>query len=452
MTAQDIDLTLGKIPPQAIEVETAVLGALILSGESFEEVHGSLYAEMFYKDEHQKIYSAITNIYKSGKKIDMLTVSQHFRDTGKLDEIGGPVYITQLTRNVASAAHLQQHINIIVQKYWQRGFIRMGAEIQKQAYNNAAPDEITELYNKFESDFGSWAAGNDTGADTATALKYAIAEIVEDNEAIKAGRLAGIATGFAKLDELTGGLKPGQLIVMGARPGMGKTSIALFIARNAAKQGKRVLFYSLEMLKADLLKILLAAETNISRTAIRDGKINSYNWDTISNTIPKIENLPIHWVDIPNLSINRLTALTKSINRKNKVDLVIIDYLQLLRSSGKPQYREQEVAAISRSLKALSLSLQIPVIVNSQLNRLAENERPKLSHLRESGSIEQDADIVLLPWRPGYVGFKNENGQPISENFGQIILGKNRRGPRGIVEFEDLGQMLNFKEIQTTNF
>ncbi len=441
-----------KIPPQAIEVEAAVLGALMLESETFEEVEGTLKSEMFYNDVHKKIFISIDELYKSGKKIDLLTVTQYLHDTGKLEEVGGPLQITQLTRRVASAAHIQQHVNIIVQKYLQRGFIRLGAEIQSKAYDNGDPDEIATLYNQFEADFESMAAGTNTGADMDTALKSAIAEITKDNEIIQSGKMPGIETGFKNLDEITGGFRAGQLIVVGARPGMGKTSLALYFSRVAAKAGKRVLFFSLEMLKADLLKIIIAAETNISRGALRDGKINPQNWNTISDILPDIKNLPIHWFDIPNISVNQITALAKYHRRRWGVDMVIIDYLQLIQSNGKPQFREQEVAAISRQLKALSLSLQIPVIVNSQLNRLAENERPKLSHLRESGSIEQDADIVLLPWRPGYTGFLNDKGQPIPENLGQIIVGKNRRGPRGVVEFIDLGEMLNFSEKQKVPF
>lgn len=441
-----------KVPPQAIEVEAAVIGALILEDEAFKEIDGTLKPEMFYNDVHQKIFSVIDEMHRAGMKIDLLTVTQHLRDAGKLNDIGGPAAITSLTRNVASAAHIHQHVNIIVQKYIQRGFIRLGAEIQNKAYENSEPEEIAELYNQFEADFESMAAGTDTGSDMNEALKAAIAEITRDNEIIKTGRKPGISTGFKLLDDITGGFRAGQLIVVGARPGMGKTSLGLFFARTAARTGKHVLFFSLEMLKADLLKILIAAETNISRIAIRDGKINPANWNTISNTLPEIQKLPIHWIDVPDLSISRLAALARYHHRRRKVDLVIIDYLQLIKSNTKIQYREQEVAAISRQLKALSLSLQIPVIVNSQLNRLAENERPKLSHLRESGSIEQDADIVLLPWRPGYTGFLDENGQPVPENYGQIIVGKNRRGPRGIIEFTDLGDMLNFAEKQKTTY
>jgi replicative DNA helicase len=445
-TNQDIDLKYGKIPPQAVEVEQAVLGALMLSDEYFQEAEGILKPEMFYKDEHQIIFAALTDMAKRGKQIDLVTVTQHLKDTGQLEKVGGPMEVTQLTRKVASAAHLAQHMQIIAQKYIQRQYIYLGNEIQKQAYENTDPAEIAELFNQFEAEFESMAAGTDTGADMQTALKDAIAEISRDNEIVQAGKMPGIQSGFKNLDNITGGWRAGNLIVSGARPGHGKTSLALYFARVAAKEGKKVLFFSLEMLKADLLKILIAAETEISRTALRDGRIHQQNWNTISDTLPEIENLPITWVDIPNISINRLTALAKYHHRRRGIDLLIVDYLQLIRSDGNPQYREQEVAAISRKLKALSLSLQIPIIVNSQLNRLAENERPKLSHLRESGSIEQDADIVLLPWRPGYSNFKDRNGMDIPENYGEIIVGKNRRGPRGVVKFSDLGEMLNFAE------
>lgn len=436
MNIQDIN----KLPPQATEIEAAIIGALILSSNRFEEVAAIIKPEMFYVDTNHLIYSAIVEMIKQGRAVDLLTVSNQLRDKLK------PGEIIELTRNVVSDVHIVHHSKIIAQKYLQRQLILAANKMQLEAYRDTDPDEITAIWESFEQEVNDITAGANKGTSTEIALNEAYLEIKNDHEIIKAGKMPGIASGFNSLDELTGGFRSGQLIVVGARPGMGKTSLAIYFARNAAKAGKNVLFFSLEMLRTDLLKIVIAAETNLNRSAIRDGKLNPYDFTQIDNSFSHIKNLPIQWVDIPNVSTAQIKGIAKHRAKRTGLDMIIVDYLQLIKSNGKPQFREQEVATISRDLKALSLLLQIPIIVNSQLNRLAENERPKLSHLRESGSIEQDADIVLLPWRPGYAGFKDENGLPISENKGELIIAKNRRGARGRITFYDAGQMLNFTE------
>lgn len=450
MNRQNLNADICEMPPQAIEVEEAVIGALILESDSYEKVSGMLSSEMFYLPEHQLLYSIVADLHKNDKAVDLTTVTSYLKDTDKFNDIGGIKFLMGLTRTVASSAHIMHHSRIIAQKFVQRECIRVATEIQQKAYSNTDPEEITQIWSDFEDSFRAIIVGGDFGKPQREVLIETLIGLEKDNVERSNGNLKGIRTGFYQLDSIIGGFNPGQLIVLGARPGQGKTSLGLHFTKVAAMAGKRVLFFSMEMLKNDLEKILISSVSNIDRTKIRDAEITKADWIEINMATTILEKLPIYWLDNPNLNINQVQAIIKHHVKRNMVDLVIIDYLQLIRSlpGTKNNFREQEIAGMSRILKSITLSEQVPIICLCQLNRQAEGEAPKLHHLRESGSIEQDADIVLMPWKPSQYNQTDKAGQIIPDTLIEIIVAKNRNGKVGSVEIYDDGQMTSFSETQ----
>lgn len=437
---------LGKVPPQAVDVEQAVLGALMLERDAFETIQGIIEANSFYRDEHRKIFEVIQALSFKKKAIDLLMVTQELKDRNILDEVGGPLYITQLTSQVASAAHIEFHARIIAQKFIQRELIRVSSEIQTRAYDDTI--DVDDLINDSEkalSDISNNTGNIDAGTLNSSVISAACREIESDYANSQKGRISGITTGFRTLDEFIGGWKPGTFTILAARPGIGKTSLALFFARIAALNGKWVNFFSMEMTKTDIAKILISGESGVSRNKIRDGKLDSGDWTKINNSLYSIESLPIIWNDRAGMTINQIKNIIRKNRKAGKCDLVVIDYLQLVAPTDKRIIREQQISEISRILKEITLNEGIHVICLSQLNREAETGEPKPSHLRESGAIEQDADIILFPWRPGYNG-ATANGQTIPENEIKMIIGKNRRGKRGSFKIYTNEEMTNFSE------
>ncbi len=440
------DYSFGRIPPQAVDVEEAVLGALMLERDAFEAVQDILDSNSFYHDEHQKIFEAIKYLSTHKQPVDLLMVTQELKNRNQLDEVGGPFYITQLTSRVASAAHIEFHARIITQKYIQRELIRVSSEIQVKAYDATIDiDDLIDFSEKAVTSVSSSTGTTDTGTLNSVVISDACREIEADCINAQKGKISGITTGFRTLDDFIGGWKSATLAIIAARPGMGKTSEALFHAKIAAMNGKWVNFFSMEMSKTDLIKILISGQSGVSRGKIRDGRIDESDWHKINSSIAEIENLPIIWNDRAGMTISQIKNIIRK-NRKNgKCDIVFVDYLQLIAPTDKKVIREQQIAEISRILKEISLNENIPVICLSQLNREAEQVEPKPSHLRESGAIEQDADIILFPWRPGYNG-ATAQGQPIPENEIKLIVGKNRRGRRGSFKIYANDEMTNFSE------
>jgi len=431
------------MPPQAIDLEEAVLGALILDRDAYSEIASIVDVPTFYKKENQLVFAAIKSLAEKNQPIDMLIVTEELRKQGKLKEAGGPFYITQLISRVASAAHIEKHARILAQKYMARELIRVAHEIQRGAYNEEQDiEDVLQFADKSIGEITDLGAGADTGAMHEAVLKATLDEINTDCINTAKGVAPGIPTGFNSLDSLIGGWRDGTLTIIASRPGIGKTSLALNFAKVAAQQGKWVNFFSFEMSKVDLCKIYISGEADVSRNKIRDGKLSSDDWIRITQ-LPNA--LPIKWIDRAGINVNHIKSLVRKNRRAGQCDLVIIDYLQLITPTDRKVVREQQISEMSRTLKEITLNENIPIICLSQLNREAEKDEPQTAHLRESGAIEQDADVIILPWRPGYNGGMVD-GEPVPETEIKMMVKKNRRGRRGEFKIYANEEMTIFSE------
>lgn len=431
----EINAAYGKIPPQDIEIEQAVLGSLMLEADAIHKVTGILTADSFYNDNHRKIFEVIKSLADAGKPIDLLTVTRSLIEKNELDKIGGALFITQLTSKVATAAHIEHHARIIQQLSVQRELIRIGTETVSEAYQDGTDieDLLSSLKQKISAIEDSTLGAN-TGQTHFEVIRETIKEIEKDCIQAKNGKQPGITTGLRILNAATGGWRNTNLIIVAARPGVGKTSLALHFAKMAARAGNWVNFYGLEMKSSDLMRIMISGESSVNRLNLRDGYLNANDWKAINNSLTNFEKLPIIWNDYAGLTSSRIRSNAIRNRKAGKCDLIIIDYLQLIKPFDKKAIREQQISEISRTLKEIALSENIPVICLSQLNRAAANEKPQLHHLRESGAIEQDADIVIFPWR-------NE-----VDNRFYISIAKNRRGTIGDFEVFANEEMTGFSD------
>lgn len=447
-----VGIELGKVPPQAVELEEAVLGAIMLEKDAILQIIDIIKPESFYKEEHQKIYQAIVDLSSNNKAVDLLTVTEELRKKKQIDEVGGPVYITQLTSRVASAAHVEFHARIVAQKHIQRELIRVSSEIQSKAFDEST--DVDDLLDFSEAELFNIAQGNikKESQKVSVLIKEAIFQIEEASK--RADSLIGIPSGFTKLDRMTNGWQNSDLVIIAARPSMGKTAFVLSMARNMAVEHNRsVAIFSLEMASLQLVNRLIVAETELPSNRIRNGKLADFEWEQLDYKIRKLNEAPIFIDDTPAISVFELRAKARRLKRQHNVDILIIDYLQLM--TGTPDTRgnrEQEVSTISRSLKGIAKELNIPVIALSQLNRSVEirsgSKRPQLSDLRESGAIEQDADMVLFIHRPEKYGLmEDENGNSL-RGLAEIILAKHRNGPIGDVLLKFKDDFAKFTELE----
>ena len=442
-----INQQLGKLPPQAVDIEEAVLGALMLEKDALSAVIDVLRPECFYKDAHQKIFEAIHHLFHRAEPIDILTVTHALKKSGDLEIVGGAYYITQLTSRIASAANIEYHARIILQKYIQRELIRISGETIKDAYEDNI--DVLQMLDKAEKNLFEIAEGNirRNFEDMQSLISKAIKEIeVASNQT---SGITGVPSGFTELDRVTAGWQKSDLIIIAARPGMGKTAFVLSMARNAAVQFKRpVAFFSLEMSSVQLVNRLISSETEITSEKIRKGQLANHEWEQLNAKIKPLTEAPLYIDDTPSLSIFELRAKCRRLVAEKKVSMIIIDYLQLMSSPGNSESRQMEVSEMSRGLKILARELEVPVIALSQLNRQLEyrqDKRPMLADLRESGSLEQDADVVMFLYR-------DEVYNPDSESKGvcEIIVGKNRNGPTGTVRLAFLDKYTKFANIART--
>jgi replicative DNA helicase len=422
----------GKIPPQALDMEEAVLGALMLEKEAVITIVDILKPESFYKDAHQKIFGAIRDVSIKEVPVDIFTVTEELRATGQLESVGGPVYLTQLTTKVVSAAHVEYHARIVAQKYIQRELIRVSTEIQTRSFDDTY--DITELLDFSEDAIFQIAEGNIKRevAPINEVIKLAIEEI--ENAGKREDALVGIPSGFTKLDRLTSGWQKAELTIIAARPSMGKTAFALTMARNMAiDHGKKVAIFSCEMSSIQLVNRLIIAETDIAGDKIKNGRLSEEEWKQLDVRIKQLVQAPVFIDDTPAITITELRAKCRRLMAQHKLDIIIIDYLQLMTGPVNSGSREQEVSNISRSLKSIAKELNVPVIALSQLNRSAELrgglKRPQLSDLRESGAIEQDADMVVFIHRQDKFGILTFEDGSSTRGIAEIILAKNRNGP-----------------------
>lgn len=442
-------LEMARMPPQAIDLEEAVIGALLLEKEAVNDVIEVLSPESFYKEEHGKIYRAIKELFQNSEPVDILTVTQHLRKQGELDNVGGPYFISQLTNRVASAANVEFHARIIAQKYIQRKLIEVSSSIQKRAYDETT--DVFDLMDFAEGELFKVAEGNirknyDKMSDI---LRAAITQI--EAMSTKEG-ISGVSSGFRDLDKVTSGFQPSDMVVIAARPGMGKTAFVLSLARNTAVDfGNAVAVFSLEMSSIQLVNRLIAAETEIDSEKLRKGTLAPHEWTQLNSRITKLAEAPIFIDDTPALSVFELRAKCRRLKQQHDIKMVIIDYLQLMTAGDNKGNREQEISTISRSIKSIAKELNVPILALSQLSRAVEtrggDKRPMLSDLRESGAIEQDADMVMFIYRPEYYGLhEDENGNP-TDGIGELIIAKHRHGSLENVKIRFINRLIKYTNL-----
>jgi len=447
---------LGKVPPQAVDLEEAVLGALMLEKDALSTVIDILKPEVFYQESHKKIFEAIQQLFQKSKPVDILTVTAEMRQQGSLELIGGAYYITSLTNRVASAANIEYHARIISQKYIQRELIRISTEIITNAYEDTT--DIFDLLDHAEKNLFD-IAQNNLRRDTQKMdeiIKQSLATLEELRT--KTDGLTGVPSGFTDLDRITGGWQKSDLVIIAARPAMGKTAFVLSCARNAAVDFKKpVVVFSLEMSSVQLVNRLISGETEIEQEKIRKGNLAEWEWQQLHSKIGTLTEAPLLIDDTPALNIFEFRAKCRRLKSQYDIQMIIIDYLQLMHGKGEGQgggNREQEIGSISRALKSVAKELDVPVLALSQLSRAVENrpgqngKRPLLSDLRESGSIEQDADMVLFLYRPEYYGItEDENGRS-QAGIGEVIIAKHRNGETGIVPLRFIGKYVKFADLE----
>ena len=449
----------GKVPPQATDLEEAVLGALMLDSDALSNSIEILRKESFYKNEHQKVFEAIESLFNSAQPVDILTVTNQLRKSGDLEEIGGPIFVSGLTERIASAANIETHARIIAQKYIQRELIKISAKIMTDAYDETS--DVFDLLGEAEKSLYEVSEGNirKNYDKMSSLIRKALNQIEEVKN--KEGGINGVPSGFQDLDKVTSGWQKSDLIIIAARPGMGKTAFVLSTARNTAVQfNKPVAVFSLEMSSVQLVNRLIASESGISSEKLRKGNLEDHEWIQLNQKITQLSEAPIFIDDTPALTIFELRAKCRRLKKQHDVELIIIDYLQLMHVGGshKSGNREQEISTISRSLKSIAKELDTPIIALSQLSRAVEtrggDKRPMLSDLRESGAIEQDADIVCFIYRPEYYGMTEWSNtspgeDPDCSGQGEIIIAKHRNGSLDNVRLRFIANLAKFTDLDS---
>ena len=451
--ARIISLEKGKIPPQAVELEEAVLGAMMIDKKGIDDVIDVLSADAFYDQKHQEIYAAIYQLFQNSEPIDILTVSNLLKKNGKLEFVGGDFALIRLTQKVASSAHIEFHARIILQKYIQRKLISISSEIIENAYDEST--DVFDLLDDAEAKLFEVTQGNlkKSSEDAGSLVKQALTKIQEIGN--QEG-MSGLETGFTKLDALTSGWQPSDLVIIAARPGMGKTAFVISMAKNMAIDfGHGVAVFSLEMSSVQLITRMISSETGLTSEKLRKGNLEAHEWEQLNVKVKKLSDAPIFIDDTPSLSVFDLRAKARRLVSQHNVKIIVIDYLQLMTAGGKAGgNREQEISMISRNLKALAKELSVPVIALSQLSRAVEtrggSKRPLLSDLRESGAIEQDADIVSFIFRPEYYGMTewDDDEHTPCEGQGEFIVAKHRNGGLDNIRLKFTGHLAKFSDLE----
>ncbi len=442
----------GKLPPQAIDLEEACLGALMLEKDALTKVIDILTPESFYKDSHRLIFQAIRRLFERSEPIDILTVTNELKRSGELDIVGGPFVITQLTNRVASASNIEYHSRIVLQKHIQRELIRISADTIRDAYEDTS--DVFTLLDQAEKNLFEVAQGNIRR--NYQEMSTMVSEAFKQIEAAKlhGTGVTGVQSGFTDLDRITSGWQKSDLIIVAARPGMGKTAFVLSLARNAAIQFNRpVAVFSLEMSSIQLVQRMISSETGIPSDKLRKGTLDNQEWQKLVSMTGKLSSAPVYIDDTPSLSVFDLRSKCRRLKSMYNIEMIVVDYLQLMRSDvdSKNGNREQEISTISRSLKALAKELNVPVIALSQLSRAVESrggsKRPQLSDLRESGAIEQDADMVTFIYRPEYYGIEFDEENNPTKGTAEIIIAKHRNGALDNVKLKFISHLAKFTDL-----
>ncbi|MEG0762083.1 MAG: replicative DNA helicase [Chryseobacterium sp.] len=454
--ARELSIADGKMPPNAVDFERLVIGTFLIDKKGLDHSIDLLTPEVFYDPRHSALFEVILKLYEGNHPVDLMTVIQELKKTDKLNLAGGDHYIIELTMGVSSSAHIEYHVRVILEKYILRSLINVSANVIDTSYKEST--DVFELLDKAEQSFFEITNGTiKKGFDTANSLvKQAIETIksLKDKEG-----LSGVPSGFTAIDKETGGWQNSDLIIIAARPAMGKTAFLLSMARNIAVGHKiPMALFSLEMASVQLITRMIASETKISSEKLRKGQMDDEEWQRLFSNVSELENAPLYIDETPSLSIFDFRAKCRRLVMQHGVKIIMVDYLQLMTASSGGKgggNREQEIAMISRSLKAIAKELNVPVIALSQLSRSVETrpgKRPQLSDLRESGAIEQDADIVSFIFRPEYykitVWDNDEEGQESStENQAELIIAKHRNGATADVRLSFLKQFARFADL-----
>ena len=441
---------MGRLQPQARELEEAVLGALMLEKDAYSIVSEILKPECFYEKAHEKIYAAIVDLALSQRPVDMLTVTEQLKKRGELEDVGGPFYISQLTSKVASSAHIEYHARIIAQKALARELITFTSNIQSKAFDETL--DVDDLMQEAEGKLFEISQQN--MKKDYTQINPVIAEAYDliQKAAARTDGLSGLESGFTKLDKMTSGWQNSDLIIIAARPAMGKTAFVLSMAKNIAVDYRNpVALFSLEMSNVQLVNRLISNVCEIESGKIKSGQLAGHEWQQLDYKLKNLLDAPLYVDDTPSLSVFELRTKARRLVREHGVKIIIIDYLQLMNASGMAfGSRQEEVSTISRSLKGLAKELNIPIVALSQLNRGVESregidgKRPQLSDLRESGAIEQDADMVCFIHRPEYYKiYQDDRGNDL-RGMAEIVIAKHRNGAVGEVLLRFKGEFTRF--------
>jgi replicative DNA helicase len=440
-----------KIPPQSIEVEQAVLGAMLLDKEAIGKAVEIIEKDSFYRDDHQKIFSVIVGLYDKNQPVDIITVSDELAKRKELDNVGGRVYLLELTEKIATTANIEYHANIVLEKATLRKLISTSTQIVSQCYD--ASLEVDDLLDRAEQEiFNISEKRIKEGFISIGDLLPHTFEAIEEYQK-KGGMVTGLPTSFIELDTLTGGLQNSDLVVVASRPSMGKTAFCLSVAEHVAIAEKvPVGIFSLEMAKSQLAQRMLCSRARFSTHKMRTGRISDHEYSNLAVAVGPLAEAKIFIDDTPNIGILQMRAKARRLKAQHNVGLVIVDYLQLMQGPRGAESRQQEISLISRSLKGLAKELDVPVIAVSQLSRKVEDrggdKRPMLADLRESGAIEQDADVVIFVYRPEFYGIeKFKDGAP-TEGVAEIIVSKHRNGPTGNLRLTFIKDYAKFENME----
>jgi len=441
-----------KLQPQATDIEKAVLGGMLLDKDAVTIVIDILKPRSFYLEPHQKIFRCIQDLFNNSKPIDLLTVTDQLRKSGTLSEVGGPFFISQLTNQVGSTVNVEHHARIVAEKYILRELIRTSNEVIKDAYEDTT--DVFQLLDKTEQNIFEITDQNVSRSfEKMGSLVNRAIKNIEDIGKRKKG-IVGVPSGFAALDKITSGWQKTDLIIIAARPAMGKTAFTLALGRNAAVDyNMPVAVFSLEMSALQLVNRLMSGESELPAETLKKGKLAEHEWQQLNTKVENLSAAPIFIDDTPGINIFELRAKCRRLKMQYDIQMIIIDYLQLMSGSAekKNTNREQEISAISRALKGIAKELNVPVIALSQLSRAVEtrggDKKPMLSDLRESGAIEQDADMVMFLYRPEYYGFdQDEQGNP-TQGIAEVIIAKHRNGALGTIKTRFVSNFAKFVEF-----
>ncbi len=433
-----------RVPPQSLEAEQSVIGSMIMDREAIEAVKDTIIDDDFYHPDLKIIYQAIVDLYMTNKPVDLVTLQSLLKDRNVLDQVGGIEYLSKLAMAVPTSAHAKHYALIVKEKATLRKVIRASQDISSEAFEGSLP--IDAILNGAEERIFNIVQNRDSGefssaAELINPMLTKLEQLTKNQ-----GKVTGIPTGFLDLDYRTAGMQPSDLVLVAARPSMGKTAFALNLVQHAAVHEKKsCAMFSLEMSKEQLLNRMVCSEAMVDAQKVRTGDLDDEDWTKISMGAVILAESPIYIDDTPGITIADMRAKCRKLKMEHGLDLIMIDYLQLMSGNGKTQSREQEISEISRGLKALAREMSAPVIALSQLSRACESRadhRPMLSDLRESGAIEQDADVVMFLYRDEYYNPDTE-----AKNQAELIIAKQRNGPTGTINLVWIGQYTKFRNM-----